>query len=233
MGHARAQAPKPATLSASTQLTTSSARDDPVPGYKIRALLYDLRNLANDSSSERRLNATTDEHYISAPYFPQEEAALIKTALVDVGLDGWLDHSTADYTEDLNAPSLSSRLQNQSVDAAIRIMLGNFLEKRRASGDFPTLWSAPSGTNIRGSFWVGHGGIEGRQILESPQTDRDLTRWHCAIGQFPCRWVLHYEAGQTEGLPRPGSDMMRPLSYFLLYGVGDSSGTLLSGMPGE
>ncbi|KAK2020892.1 hypothetical protein LX32DRAFT_632462 [Colletotrichum zoysiae] len=135
MEHARAQAPKPATLSASAQLTTSRARDDPVLGYKIRVLLYDLRNLANDPSSERRLNATTDEHYISAPYFPQEEAALIKTALVDVDLDGWLDPSTADYTEDPNAPSLSSRLRNQSVEAAIRIMLGNFLEKRRASGD--------------------------------------------------------------------------------------------------
>ncbi|KAK2013023.1 hypothetical protein LZ32DRAFT_691547 [Colletotrichum eremochloae] len=139
MEHERAS--NPATLLASTQLTTSRARDDPVLGYKIRVLLYDLRNLSNDPSCERRLNVTTDEHYISAPYFQEEEAALIKTALVDVILDHRLDPSTTDYMDDLQATnvrlpvSFSSRVRGQSLDAAIRMMLGDFLEKRRASGD--------------------------------------------------------------------------------------------------
>ncbi|KAK1971563.1 putative C6 transcription factor [Colletotrichum sublineola] len=143
MGRRKAgKAVKPATSSAYTQLTTSGVRDDPILGYKIRVLLYDLRNLSNEPSSERRLNATTDEHYISAPYFQQEEAVLIKTALVDIDLDDRLDPSTIDYMDDLQATnarspvSLSSRLRNQPLDAAIRMMLGNFLEKRRASGDW-------------------------------------------------------------------------------------------------
>ncbi|KAK1986490.1 hypothetical protein LZ30DRAFT_581938 [Colletotrichum cereale] len=135
----------PATLSTATQLTTLRARDDPVLGYKIRVLLHDLRNTAKDPSSARRLNTTTDEHYISLPYFQPEEVALVKAALVGVDLDDWLDPSTSDYTDNMaenlqttdaqSSKSLSSRLRNQALDAAIRTILGNFLEKRKASGD--------------------------------------------------------------------------------------------------
>ena len=43
--------------------------------YKIRVLIYDLRNLAKDHDSEQRTLCTTDELYISEPYFSPTEAA--------------------------------------------------------------------------------------------------------------------------------------------------------------
>lgn len=65
--------------------------------------------MAKDKSCERRLSQTTDELYISAPYFTAEEAAAIKAALVDAG--------------------------DMSLEQAITSNLQNFFEKRRASGD--------------------------------------------------------------------------------------------------
>lgn len=130
---------------ASIRLTTSSVRDDDTLGYRTRVLLYDLQNIAKDASSEKRLNLTTDEHYISAPYFCPDQAAMVKAALVDVDLSNHMDPTNASYaceyegSTDENSSeeisSLSSRLRNQPLDAAIRAMLDNFLEKRKASGD--------------------------------------------------------------------------------------------------
>jgi hypothetical protein len=50
--------------------------------YKIRVLLHDLCNIANDRAAEARTLGTTDELYISAPYFTPDEVALIKTTMV-------------------------------------------------------------------------------------------------------------------------------------------------------
>ncbi|THY33283.1 hypothetical protein D6D01_02312 [Aureobasidium pullulans] len=50
--------------------------------YKIHVLLYDLCNIATDRTSESRTLATTDELYISAPYFTPSEAALIKSTRI-------------------------------------------------------------------------------------------------------------------------------------------------------
>lgn len=50
--------------------------------YKVHVLLYDLHNIAKDGKAESRTLATTDELYISAPYFTPSEAVFIKTSLV-------------------------------------------------------------------------------------------------------------------------------------------------------
>jgi len=80
-------------------------------------LIYDLRNVAKDQNSQRRIGATTDELYISEPYFSAAEAARIKTTKVDI-------------PEELDVPA-----QNSTVEEAITTRLANFFEKRKASGD--------------------------------------------------------------------------------------------------
>ncbi|TEY62636.1 hypothetical protein BOTCAL_0159g00070 [Botryotinia calthae] len=46
--------------------------------FEIRILLHDLHNIANDQQAQARTQNTTDELYISGPYFTLEEAACIK-----------------------------------------------------------------------------------------------------------------------------------------------------------
>jgi hypothetical protein len=50
--------------------------------YKIHVLLHDLCNIATDRAAESRTLATTDELYISAPYFTTDEAALVKSTKI-------------------------------------------------------------------------------------------------------------------------------------------------------
>lgn len=64
--------------------------------------------MAKDKACERRTLQTTDELYISAPYFTADEAVAIKSALVDA---------------------------DTSLEQAITSNLQSFFEKRRASGD--------------------------------------------------------------------------------------------------
>ncbi|KAK8000325.1 C6 transcription factor [Apiospora arundinis] len=85
--------------------------------YKIRILLYDLRNVSKDAGSQRRTLQTTDELYISSPYFTPEEAAMIKGA-------------TCDLEDEEKLPKTTT-----SVESAIQKVMANFFEKRKASGD--------------------------------------------------------------------------------------------------
>ena len=62
--------------------TLDTIKEDPLLFYQIRVLLYDRRNMANDRTSESRTLSTTDELYISPPYFAPAQAQLIKTAVV-------------------------------------------------------------------------------------------------------------------------------------------------------
>ncbi|KAK1849764.1 C6 transcription factor [Colletotrichum chrysophilum] len=126
------------------QLTTSTVRDDPALGYKLRVLLFDLRNLAKDVNSAKRLNSTTDEHYISEPYFEPEQAKVVKSAIVDVEFNNHLDPNAEHEKlvtdeprpndEEVSGPAVS-RVRGQTVDTAIRMIMDNFLEKRKGSGD--------------------------------------------------------------------------------------------------
>ncbi|VUC21630.1 unnamed protein product [Clonostachys rosea] len=63
--------------------TTSDIRADPNLGYRVRVLLHDFLNVTKDPNALRRINSTTDEHYISSPYFTESQAAVIKSAIVD------------------------------------------------------------------------------------------------------------------------------------------------------
>ncbi|EME39196.1 hypothetical protein DOTSEDRAFT_138389 [Dothistroma septosporum NZE10] len=92
--------------------TLAELHEDQNVCYKIKALIYDLHNMAKDKSCENRTLQTTDPLYISAPYFTAEEAMSIKTAVVEGG-----DGTTTSLEQDITAK------------------LENFFEKRRASGD--------------------------------------------------------------------------------------------------
>ncbi|CAI6332864.1 unnamed protein product [Periconia digitata] len=87
--------------------TVADLREDKDIWYKICVLIYDLRN-AKDKTSENRTLQTTDELYLSMPYFSPDEAAAIKAARLDDG---------------------------HTLEHAITTSLQNFFEKRRASGD--------------------------------------------------------------------------------------------------
>ncbi|EWZ47897.1 hypothetical protein FOZG_03654 [Fusarium oxysporum Fo47] len=87
-------------------------------------------NVAKDSRSEKRLNSTIDEHYISAPYFDEGQAAMVKAAIIDVDL---VKHAEAADTEDIDRYLVSQ--QGMGFETAVRTLLGSFLDKRRASGD--------------------------------------------------------------------------------------------------
>jgi hypothetical protein len=64
--------------------TLSSLEEDANLWYKLRVLIYDLRNMDKDRMSEQRTLGTTDELYISAPYFTSVEASRIKATTVVV-----------------------------------------------------------------------------------------------------------------------------------------------------
>lgn len=117
---------KPAPLPAAQQ-TTSAVASNPTLGYKLRVLLYDLVHVAKDPNAGRRLNATTNEHYISLPYFDEAEAAVVRTATVDVDLE--------EATDSLGPLSEPLILRGKSFDEAVHIILSEFINKRRASGD--------------------------------------------------------------------------------------------------
>lgn len=91
-----------------TNYTLSELRDNRDLWYKICVLIYDLRHMTKDKTCESRTLQTTDAFYISAPYFSDDEAAIVKSAVVTPGT---------------------------SVEQAIANNLENFFEKRRASGD--------------------------------------------------------------------------------------------------
>ena len=106
----------------STTVTLSDLRQDLDLWYRIRVLLYDLNNV-KDHASEKRLSSTTNELYISEPYFKDHEATKIRTASVDnadqKGLSGGIPTSS----------------QTLAVEQALHHQLENFLDKRKASGD--------------------------------------------------------------------------------------------------
>jgi hypothetical protein len=77
-----------------------------------------------DPNSEKRINSTTNEYYISDPYFDETQAATLKAAIIDIDL------SELDEADDMVQLS-----QGQSFETAAQALLSNFIDKRRASGD--------------------------------------------------------------------------------------------------
>ncbi len=126
-------------------LTTSAIAEDAVLGYRMRLLIYDLRNLTKDAESERRLNSTTDERYIGPPYLNAEQSAVIKGAIVDVRLESKQFPDMGEYItsdEDGNNSKTQNDLfhlhdseVNHSFEAMLGALLERFWDKRRASAD--------------------------------------------------------------------------------------------------
>ncbi len=141
----QAHHPKNATQSERTNL--SVLRQELELWYRLHVLLYDLNNVANDPSSEKRICSTTNELYISEPYFTDSEAIRIRTAIID-GVLGNADEAidtatnvTAEAEEGgttrlSKSNSTSSTLdKDATVEEVIYARLSNFFDKRKASGD--------------------------------------------------------------------------------------------------
>ncbi|KAL8644076.1 MAG: hypothetical protein Q9226_007947, partial [Calogaya cf. arnoldii] len=88
--------------------------------YRIQILLHDLGNVGNDVLSEKRLSATTNELYISGPYFTEAEATQILFTIVGPN-------------EESITPSPITLLA--TIQDTIHQGLANFFDKRKASGD--------------------------------------------------------------------------------------------------
>ncbi|KAL8950364.1 MAG: hypothetical protein Q9222_003598 [Ikaeria aurantiellina] len=101
----------------------SQLRENPDIWYRVQVLLHDLKNVGNDILSEKRLLTTTNELYISTPYFTEAEAAQILSAVVEPGS---LSEESIDF------PSSPPKA---TIQDTIHEGLASFFEKRKASGD--------------------------------------------------------------------------------------------------
>ena len=141
----QAHPPKNATQFKRTYL--SVLRQELELWYRLHVLLYDLNNVAKDPSSEKRICSTTNELYISEPYFTDSQAIRIRTAIVDGDLssaDEAIDAATnvtakpgeGGTTDSLKSNSTSTTLsEDATVEEVIHTRLSNFFDKRKASGD--------------------------------------------------------------------------------------------------
>lgn len=118
------QAEPPQAAPAKVATTQIQIRDDVVLGYRLKILLYDLQNLNQNPQSARRLNATTDVHYLSEPYFTPEQADAVKQAAV-----------CEISQEETTGYILSKPMIGRTVQEAIQLHLGGFLAKRHGSND--------------------------------------------------------------------------------------------------
>lgn len=126
----------------SPSMSTSQVCADQTLGYKLRVLIHDLVNMTKNPASIARLSNTTDEHYISLPYFTPEEGLLVKDAIIDTEPDLYHvpGYGGFDQNDDCNnqadgKASMTSSLATKQVHEALSTILSTFLEKRRASGD--------------------------------------------------------------------------------------------------
>lgn len=81
--------------------------------------------------SELRTLRTTDELYISGPYFTPSESNLIKATIVEDTLDS--KAAVTDETSDNKFVPLIK--ESKTAEEAIKGMLAGFFDKRKASGD--------------------------------------------------------------------------------------------------
>ncbi|TVY15536.1 hypothetical protein LARI1_G005018 [Lachnellula arida] len=105
--------------------------------YRILVLLYDLSNIAMDRAAEARTLCTTDELYISGPYFTPEESVRIKSTVVSAPTLDEVPEFEA-LALDANEPAKAKEkptCEKMTIEEAIKSCLQNFFEKRRASGD--------------------------------------------------------------------------------------------------
>ena len=142
----RPQAHRPKDVTQSERTTISVLRQELELWYRLHVLLYDLNNVANDPSSEKRICSTTNELYISEPYFTDSEAIRIRTAIADGIVDNTdeaIDAATniaaeaeGERTTTVSKSDKTSTLdKDATVEEVIHTRLTNFFDKRKASGD--------------------------------------------------------------------------------------------------
>ena len=143
----KSQAHRPKTATQSERTNLSALRQEFELWYRLYVLLYDLKNVGNDPSSEKRICSTTNELYISEPYLTDSEAIRIRTAIVDSVLGnadeaiGAATFVTAEAEEggttDLSKSDSTSSTVNKdaTVEEVIHNRLSDFFNKRKASGD--------------------------------------------------------------------------------------------------
>lgn len=141
----KSQAHRPKNATQSERANLSVLRQELELWYRLHVLLYDLKNVANDPASEKRICSTTNELYISEPYFTDSEAIRIRTAIVDGVLgngDEAIDAATNVTAEaekgdtGLSMSDSTSALNTDAtVEEVIHTRLSNFFDKRKASGD--------------------------------------------------------------------------------------------------
>jgi len=140
--------------------TTTAIASDQTLGFKVRVLLYDFTSIATDPNSERRINKTTDEHYISSPYFTDAEVQTIKAAKVDLDISppgGSLETPVGEE----DAEPDHEEIEGASFDTALRKLPERFIEKRRASGD-----SRPCGPHHLAPMYASLFGIDLKELKE-------------------------------------------------------------------
>lgn len=140
--------------------------------YKIQVLLYDLCNIATDRTAESRTLATTDELYISAPYFVADEAALIKSTRIppptlqeipefeQFGYEKF-DNEQDTISQDPRVEEATPPARLVTIEEAIKGCLENFFEKRRASGD-----ARPCGPHDMGPIYLAVFGVSKEELKD-------------------------------------------------------------------
>lgn len=157
---------QPATTSTSSshpKLATDLKTDTNL-GYKLRVLLYDLRNMVKDRSSEARTLATTHPTYISGPYFTPDEADLVRNTVVILINE---DENQEGETTKGGDPCPSET----TVEQAIHTRLANFFEKRLASGD-----ARPCGPHDMAPIYEGLFGISKEELQDDEKVLSRLRR---------------------------------------------------------
>lgn len=142
----------------SSKVSVSDLKQDLDLLYRIRVLLYDLRNMLKNRASEHRTLRTTNELYISDPYFTASQASLIKAAITQEYMKPELDERVDD-NKMANEEEVVK--EPQPVEKANKARLTNFLEKRRASGN-----SRPCGPHDMAPIYESVFGINSSELQD-------------------------------------------------------------------
>jgi hypothetical protein len=128
-----------------TKTFLSDLKQDSDLWYKIHVLIYDLCNIKTDPSAESRTLLTTDELYISGPYFTESESALVKHTIIQGIRNTQVPTETEEITEKPTTAEGANAAKEHSssiipkepktVEEAIKERLAGFFDKRKASGD--------------------------------------------------------------------------------------------------
>lgn len=182
----------PRTATQKTEMNLPALQENHDLWYKIKVLLYDLCNIATDRTSESRTLATTDELYISAPYFTADEAALIKSTQVppptlhEIPEFEQFDHEQIHNEQDTILEETTVEENGSSslvtIEYAIKGCLKHFFDKRRASGD-----ARPCGPHDMGPIYLTIFGVSKEELKDEkflsrlrraglPQLDKEETR---------------------------------------------------------